>query len=290
MLPVLLDLRLFKIYTFGIFLVLAFFWGSFLLWHLIRLTSFKEEDAFDGLFWGIAGGLFFGRLLYVILNFSTFGFNLLKFILINGYPGLSIYGCVGGGAATIFLYCVSKKIKFSQMIDYFIPPLFLAIGFGKLGSFFSGAEIGEKTKFILAIKYAGFDGLRHLTPLYEALLFFLAVYIAYRFVFEIRKEKLGVSFNFYFMVWYFALVYLLFDKLKFSHLYLGSKSFYEIVSAILFLTLTGFFLYNFRIVIADRFKMIINYFFQHGKKIGKKIHFFPKRNDRDRNKKNTASD
>ena len=31
MLPVLLDLKFVKIYTFGVFLVLAFFWGAFFL-------------------------------------------------------------------------------------------------------------------------------------------------------------------------------------------------------------------------------------------------------------------
>jgi prolipoprotein diacylglyceryltransferase len=65
MLPILLDLKIFKIYTFGVFLVLAFFWGSFLIWKLIRLTSMKEEEVFDGLFWGLFGGLFLSRLFYV---------------------------------------------------------------------------------------------------------------------------------------------------------------------------------------------------------------------------------
>ena len=75
MLPVLLDLKFVKIYTFGIFLVLAFFWGTFLLWRSLRLSSYREEDAFDGLFLALAGGLFVSRLVYVILNFQKFGFN-----------------------------------------------------------------------------------------------------------------------------------------------------------------------------------------------------------------------
>src|SRR3989339_411654 len=124
MLPVLLNLKVIKIYTFGVFLVLAFFWGSYLLWRLIRLTSFKEEEVFDGLFWGLAGGIFFGRLFYIILNFSDFGFDLFRYILINGYPGLSLYGSLFGGFLTLFFYCLSKKIKFLEVIDYYIPPIF----------------------------------------------------------------------------------------------------------------------------------------------------------------------
>src|SRR3989338_9939126 len=94
MLPVLLNVGFLKIYTFGVFLVLGFFWATFLLWKNIRLTSLKEKDVFDGLFISLLGALFFGRLVYVILNFKDFGFNLLKFILINGYPGISLYGLI----------------------------------------------------------------------------------------------------------------------------------------------------------------------------------------------------
>jgi len=256
MLPVLLDLKFIKIYTFGIFSVLAFFWASFLLWKLTRLTSYSEEDIFDGLFWILGGGFLTARLFYVIFNFKDFGFNFLKFILINGYPGLSIYGAILGGLLTAFLFFSSKKIKFMEVIDYFIPPLFLALGFGKLGSFFSGAEVGTKTKFFLAVKYVGFDGLRHLTPFYEALFFFLAAFIAYRLVFAIRKEDLKHGFNLYFFLWFFASVYLWFDKLKFSHLYLGDRSFNEIVSAVLFLTLSVYFLYYFKSLIRKELKII----------------------------------
>ena len=96
MLPVLLDLKFIKIYTFGVFLVLAFFWGSFVLWKNIRLTAQKEDEIFDGLFISFAGGLFMSRLVYVILNFDKFGSSILKFILINGYPGLSLYGALIG--------------------------------------------------------------------------------------------------------------------------------------------------------------------------------------------------
>ena len=58
MIPVLLDLKFIKIYTFGIFLVLAFFWGAFILWKNYLLTAQKEEELFDGMFLSLAGGLF----------------------------------------------------------------------------------------------------------------------------------------------------------------------------------------------------------------------------------------
>jgi len=246
MLPVLLSFGPVKIYTFGVFLVLSFFWASFLLWRLIRLTSFKEEDVFDGLFWSLAGGIFLGRLIYVILNFNQFGFNILKFILINGYPGFSIFGVIFGGLLTLLLFCYHKKIKYKELIDYFIPSIFLAFGLGKLGGFFSGEEIGTVTKFLLRIRYVGNDGLRHLTSFYECLLFLAGAFLAYKIIFLIRKEKLNQGMNLYFFLWYFSLVYFVFDKLKGYHLYFLSYSFNWGVSLIIVLILSFYFLYYFR--------------------------------------------
>ena len=127
MLPIFLDLQFLKIYTFGVFLVLAFFWSTYLLWKNFRLTAIKEELVFDGLFISLAGGLFFGRLYYVLLNFDTFGVNILKFILINGYPGISLWGAIVGGFATLFVFLRYQKIRFFTVIDYFISPLFIAL-------------------------------------------------------------------------------------------------------------------------------------------------------------------
>lgn len=147
MLPVLLNLGFLKIYTYGVFLVLGFFWAIFLLWKNIRLTSFKEEDVFDGLFLSMLGSLISGRLVYVFLNFKDFGFNILKYILINGYPGISLYGSIFGGLLALYLFANSRKIIFSELIDYLITPIFIALVFGKIGAFFSGTEVGQKQIF-----------------------------------------------------------------------------------------------------------------------------------------------
>lgn len=277
MLPVLLDLKFVKIYTFGVFFVLAFFWGCYLLWRLIRLTSYKEEDIFDGLFFSLFGGLFFARIVHVILNFNKFGFNFFKFILINGYPGLSLYGGLIGGFLFLYLHCLIKKNKFLEIVDYFIPPLFLALAFGKLASFFSGVEVGTKTKLFLSIRYSGFDGLRHLTAFYESLAFFLALYLTNRIIFDIRKEKFSQGFNLSFFAWYFGLTYFVFDKIKAHHLYWLGYSFNRLLSIFLLLTFSFYFVYYFRSLIIDRLKSISNFIFNYGKKTYQKIYHSAKR-------------
>lgn len=268
MLPVLLDLKFIKIYTFGIFLILAFFWSAFLLWKNIRLTSYKEEEVFDGLFISLGTGIVIGRLVHVALHFDRFGFDILKFILINGYPGFSLYGCVAGSFLGLALYCVSKRIKFLDIVDYFIPSLFLALGIGKLGSFFAGVEVGEKTKLLLAIKYAGFDGLRHLTPFYEAALFFLAAFLSYKFMFEIRRQKYTKGFNFYFFWWCLSFIYAVFDPLKsFKTKFYDYASFNAILSYAILLTFTVYFLYYFRGLFLGKTEHVKNFALKYGQKL-----------------------
>ncbi len=289
MLPVLLDLKFVKIYTFGVFLVLAFFWGSFLLWKNIRLTQHKEEEIFDGLFLSLLGGLFFGRLVYVILNFKSFGINLGKFILINGYPGISLFGSIFGGFLVVILYLYFKKIKIVDTLDYFISPLFFALAIGKLGSFFGGVEVGTKIRYLFGIHYAGFDGSRHPTAFYESLFFFFAAYWSYRMLFEIRKDVLKNGFLIAFFVWAFSLDNFVFDKIKINVLYFYGFRFNWMISAVLLLTSSVYFLYYFRSTIGSGIGLISNFLTGYGQKTIKIIHHKPKNKTREGEGKNTQA-
>jgi len=280
MLPVLLNLGFIKIYTFGVFLVLGFFWAIFLLWKNIRLTAFKEEDVFDGLFLSMFGAIFFGRLIYVFLNFKDFGFNLLKYILINGYPGISLYGSIFGGFLVLYLFTNSRKLNFNDLIDYLISPIFIVMVFGKIGAFFSGAEIGTKTNFLLKIKYVGFDGARHLVGLYEGILLAIGLFLSYRILFEIRKERYYKGFLLKFFLWFLALTIFLFDKIKENHLYFLGQSLDFLISLIILLTISFHFVYYFR-------NGILSFIKNYGQKIFKTVRIRTKKKVRGGKEKNS---
>jgi phosphatidylglycerol:prolipoprotein diacylglycerol transferase len=266
MIPVLLSLPYLKLYTFGVFLVLAFFWGSYLLWKNVLLTSYKEEDMFDGMFIGLFGGVVIGRLFYVVTHSGEFGYSILKIILINGYPGFLLYGFLVGALLTWYLFAKSKKIRFGEMMDYIIPPVLLALGFGKLGSFFSGVEFGTRTKLPLSLKVAGVAGAHHLTPLYESLLFFAGCFFTYKILFAIRREQYAKGFNLSFFIWFFAFVEVILDPIKSNRVLLyRSFSFNFVLSAVLLLTFSFYFLYYFR----NQISKLLNI---NGKNHGKSIH------------------
>lgn len=239
MLPVLFSIGPIKIYTFGVFLVLSFFWGSFLLWRLIKLTAYKEEVIFDGVFISLAVALFFARLFYVLAHFSEFGFSFLRFILINGYPGLSIYGGILGATLAIVLFFRIKKIKVFAAIDYFISPLFVALAIGFLGKFFSYYQSNS--------------------TLFQSFLFFLLSFFSYRILFLIRQEKLFSGFNFLFFI----------NTFSFSRLFF-EKGLIQKILLLLFLTTLIFFLYYFRTALLAKINNLIKIIKSYGKKIFKK--------------------
>ncbi|MCS7093244.1 MAG: prolipoprotein diacylglyceryl transferase [Patescibacteria group bacterium] len=270
MVPVLFSLGPIKLYTFGVFLSLGLLFGAFVLWKIIRLTVYKEEQVFDLVLISSAFGLFFSRVVYVVLNFDRFGFDLLKFILINGYPGLSIYGFLFGFLISAWVLSKMKKIKFLEMVDQLCPPFFLVIFFGKLGAFFSGSEPGTPTNFFIKTRYLGLEGYRHLTAFYEAIFFLGGVFLSYQILQEIRKERFFRGFLFFFSLWFFSLITFLFDPLKQNKLFISKISFNFFLSFGLLLTISMFFFYYFRELIFITIK-------QYGKKIIEKIYSKTKR-------------
>lgn len=271
MLPVLVSFGNFKIYTFGIFLVLAFFWASFLLWKNIRLTAFKEEEIFDSLFISFFIGLIAGRVMYVFIHFKEFGLDFLKILLVNGYPGISLYGVLIGFIFSLKLVFDIKKIKFNEAVDYFITPLLIALAIGKIGAFFSGVEVGTVTKFPFAIKYVGYQGFRHITSIYEAVFLFIIAFFSYKILFEIRREKIHTGFLLPFFGFFFALSNLTFGIIKASKDLIYKVNINSIFSLIILLTTAIYFLYYFRSLINQKIRLIINLLKTHGQKAIKGI-------------------
>ncbi len=236
MLPILLDLGIVKIYTVGIFLMLAFFWSMFWFWRNVKRTSFKEESMFDAVFISLAGGLFWARVIHVLLNYQEFGPNILKFILINGYPGLSIIGGLVGGFVTLLLVTIYTKDSFMEVVAYAIPSLFLALGIGKLGSLFGGNTIGAQTSFPLAVQYVGYEGPRHVVALYESILMFVGFFVSQKLMLTYRRDTIDVGSLFSFFVMFTSLSFMALDFLKDDVIYLLSFRFNVLVPGILFIS------------------------------------------------------
>lgn len=246
MLPILFSFAGITIYTFGIFLVLAFFWSTYLLWKLVQLTPYREEDVFDTMFVALFVGLVVSRMIYVIGHFGDFGLQPLRILLVNGYPGMSLHGLLVGFLGMFAYVARRKKMKAREMLDLLSPALLTGLAVGSLGSFFGGIQLGSRTSFPLAVTYMGHNGLRHVAGLYEAVAFGAAALIAYRILFSIRRETYPRGAGLVFFGFSTALILTGTNLLLEQPALIAGYSFEAILSILFLLTFLVLFLYYFK--------------------------------------------
>ena len=75
-------------------------------------------------------GLFAARLFYAATHFSTHFLNILYFIMVPYYPGLSLKGGILGGMLFAYLWSRYKKRPLGRFLDFFAIALFASLPFG----------------------------------------------------------------------------------------------------------------------------------------------------------------
>lgn len=269
MAPLFAQLGSLSIYTYGVFLVLGFFWACFFIWKHIRISKFPEEQAFDIVFIAFAVSLLVGRIAYGALHFDEFGFNILKYVLVNGYPGMSPFGMVVGGIGALYMLCQRNKIKFEEFTDYIVPSMFIFVSIAELGAFIAGIEPGLMGKWF-----------RHPVALYKAMVLGIGIYASIRLFYSIRKENAdkGVVLSFFLSL--YSLTAFAFHYLKDKRAAMGDSPVEQWAFFILLLTSCFYIVYYFRVFISVGFTRFISWNNNHVKTIVKNISRKPEKNNR----------
>jgi phosphatidylglycerol---prolipoprotein diacylglyceryl transferase len=205
MLPILFSVGDFKIYTYGIFLVLALLWSSFTLFKLIKLTIYKEEHIFDMVFAGLFYSIILGRIVFIATHLDLFKNDIFKMILVHAFPGIHVFTVLFVFFTYCFWFCYKQKINYKILSDIMMPPVFIGLSIIKIGALFAATQIGSETNFLLAVKYAGYDGLRHITALYESIFFGFCAYLLHLILFATRRKHLPIGISLYFGIFFYAL-------------------------------------------------------------------------------------
>ena len=138
MLPVLIQLsETLKLHTYGLMIFLGFIIGLNLAQRYARQIGEDDEVIGDMGFWLLAWGLVGARVLFIIVNWSTYAADPLKIFKI-WEGGLVFYGGFIG-AFCYFIWAV-KRYQMNPWLtgDIFIPSLALGHAFGRLGCFAAG--------------------------------------------------------------------------------------------------------------------------------------------------------
>jgi prolipoprotein diacylglyceryltransferase len=275
MLPVIIKTNFLTLYTYGIFAVLALFWFLYLAWKYIRITKHREEEVFDIILIAGAIGLFFGRLFYMLFHLDLMvKKGVIVFFAVHLYPGLhGMSALVFGGIAMLAFLTRGKKYTGAEILAYLTPAILVASAILSFGSIFAGTDVGLVTNFPIRIKYALYDGLRHIPGLYEGIVFVCGAILFDRLILWSRRNKIEHGGIIALLYWLLSFVFIGTAQLRDILTYqmnVPYKLFDLYFSILTLLTSLVFIVYYVRSHFLGVFYYLFGSFFQHGKSIHSK--------------------
>lgn len=166
MFPILLSFGPLTVYTFGLFLALAFFVAVFTIWLYGRREGFDEERLLDAClivcFWGVIGG----RLVFLVSRRAEF--SLAKLFFIWHFPGFSWVAAIISGLISLWFFAKRNKLDFPKLFDLTVLGLALGESLGWAGAFLSGTAFGKATDLFWGVPQVGLFGKRHPVQLLSA--------------------------------------------------------------------------------------------------------------------------
>jgi phosphatidylglycerol:prolipoprotein diacylglycerol transferase len=224
--PILFRIGQFEIYSYGVFMALAFCASLYVLMKQARGTGPKIDPSTvsDIVFLIILSGILGGKLAYVMLNLPAYIQTPFDASLWRG--GFVFHGGFFLALAAVFIYAKKRNTSFVAIADLLIPYTALAQAIGRIGCFLNGCCYGRPTNLPIGRVFglnspAGYHyGALplHPTQLYsslflfilflflkkvrsnrkfegETLLFYLILYPAFRFSMDfLRGDNLGKTF------------------------------------------------------------------------------------------------
>lgn len=231
MLPVLYKCSFFSIYTYGVFVALAFMVSSWLVSREAKRRGQDDNAIYNLCVLLLVSGIVSARLFYVVLNWDVFSADLLEVLRLQ-HGGLVWFGGLIGASLSALVYMKAKKLSVIPTLDLFAPYAALGQAVGRIGCFFNGCCYGRESGW-------GFYFPVHGASLVPSQLFdaasLLLVFVVLRLIPE--KAKAGLVFSAYLVLatlQRFFLEYLRGDERPFYSVLGVSLSVFQWISVFLF--------------------------------------------------------
>lgn len=159
---------------------LSVFVAIFLFWRACRHELFDNEQIFDIVLIGGIGGLILGRVVGFLLNFSSYGLSVYKFLFFHVYPAFNFWGFIIGAFLAISIFLRHKRTSAWAFFDLAAAPivfgLFLAAATsGLIGFFRSG--ISYQSLVLSAVYFVFFFILKRLATKKRHVGFFACIFL-----------------------------------------------------------------------------------------------------------------
>jgi phosphatidylglycerol:prolipoprotein diacylglycerol transferase len=137
--------------SFGVFMLLAFLTGGYLIRAELRRVGEDPEKAWDFVFMGVIGGIVGAKLYYVLLNFPQLIQDPVGMLLSRG--GLVWYGGFMGATVLVIYEVRRQKMSVPSMADVMAPGLALGYAVGRMGCFMVGDDWGLPTSSVFGVRF-----------------------------------------------------------------------------------------------------------------------------------------
>jgi phosphatidylglycerol:prolipoprotein diacylglycerol transferase len=123
-----------------------------------RRAGLDPGQVIDMGFWVLIAGVVGARVWYLVqyadrIFADKSGIDVLKAAINVSQGGLVLYGGLLCGAAAYFLLCYRYQIHPLRLADIATPPLFVGIGFGRIGCLLNGCCYGDRCELPWAITF-----------------------------------------------------------------------------------------------------------------------------------------
>ncbi|HID30319.1 MAG TPA: prolipoprotein diacylglyceryl transferase [Desulfobacterales bacterium] len=142
MYPVLFHIGPFTLHTYGVFVAMAFLTAIALALREARRVGEDADKILDLCFYMLIAAIVGSRILYVLVNWSSFSHDPFDIVRI-WRGGLVFYGGFIGALITAFWYMRRKGLSILKTADIMAPSLAFGHFVGRIGCFFAGCCYGK---------------------------------------------------------------------------------------------------------------------------------------------------
>lgn len=153
---ILISFGRFSVYTLSVFIVIAFFWGCFVIYKKGLEYHYNTDSLLDfAVLLGVFGFVF-ARLGFVLMHLDIFVSNWVRIILLTAYPGYDYPGLVAGLVLAVAFLAKRQEIKFYEGLDLVGLGLPAAVAFERIGRVLAGQTtlfLGAPKELLQAFLY-----------------------------------------------------------------------------------------------------------------------------------------
>jgi len=140
----------FTIHGYGLMIGLGFLMAVLVGGYRAKRYGLSDEHLTNISLSVLLFGFLGGKLMFVIVEFSSFLKNPLAVL---GAEGFVVYGGIITGILTIYVYCKLKKLTFLSYFDVLAPSVAINQAFGRIGCFLAGCCYGSETDCAIGVVF-----------------------------------------------------------------------------------------------------------------------------------------